>query len=171
MARVRSAKRFVQAKIRDLDLAALGFSCFRSSSVESQGTHVRFRYPSGAEYRVSLRYLLQWFPGLGRAQPALRADASRTIASHAIVRVFLSNGNAVDVAFDTVLMACEPSYEHFGGLTPLARRVVQRAFAAGGSVEASGWSSNQSLERTGHGRRGSLRSASAVAARRSAQIR
>jgi hypothetical protein len=45
----------------------------------------------------------------------------RRLDDGSVVRVYLSSGHAVDVVWDTVLMACEPAYEHFGGLTEESR--------------------------------------------------
>jgi len=43
-----------------------------------------------------------------------------------MVRIYLSDGKQHDVPWDTVLMACEPRYEHFGGLTSHSKELTKR---------------------------------------------
>ena len=48
----------------------------------------------------------------------------RRVLSRTAVRIYLSNETAYDVPWDTVLMACEKKYEHFGGLTRESKKIV-----------------------------------------------
>jgi hypothetical protein len=116
--------------IRDRTIGAQGFDRFVSSSVEEGGQGVALTYRSGARYLVPLEYLLCWYTethnrGKSRAGGRLLILRSRMIANGRIVRVYLSDGRQYDVLWDTVLMACEPLYEHYGGLTPQARELTR----------------------------------------------
>ena len=52
------------------------------------------------------------------------------------MRVYLDNGEIYDVAWDMILMACEPAYEHFGGLTEDSKEFISRWFEGGEDLEA-----------------------------------
>lgn len=121
--------------IKDRTMKSQGFSCFAASSVKEDGLVVEFLYPSGDRYRVSIDYLLQWciaspHQGTVNAVADERAIRSRKISEGHMVRVFMSDGRAFDVAWDVVLMACEPRYEHYGGLTQESKVLVSRGPAA-----------------------------------------
>jgi hypothetical protein len=114
--------------LKDRELTRYGFGCFASSSIGDQGRAVVFRFPSGAEYKVPLEYLIRWFVMPEQDEEndtTLRFVRSRRRDPH-LVRVFLSDGRRYDVAWDTVLMACEPRYEHFGGLTSYFKEIAPR---------------------------------------------
>jgi hypothetical protein len=100
-----------------------GYSRFQRSGVLRGGAGIRFVYPSGAIYDVPRAYLATWFNTLPRRTP--RIQASRVLAGGMVTRVYFSGRHSVDVAWDTVLMACEPAYEHFGGLTEESRRLTK----------------------------------------------
>jgi hypothetical protein len=119
-----SAKEMMKKRsITDRKVHLLGYSRFKRSAVLSEGTCVRFVYPSGAIYDVPRAYLSTWFGTIPLPTPRIRA--SRVLADGMITRVYFRGGHSVDVAWDTVLMACEPAYEHFGGLTPESRRLTK----------------------------------------------
>jgi hypothetical protein len=117
--------------IRDRTIAKQGFGRFAGSSRSSNGDAVIFEYPSGVKYRVPLEYMLRWFERRVSAQELseptgqLVVTRSRTIAQGDLVRIYLSDDRHYDVAWDTVLMACEPLYEHYGGLTEDSKRLTE----------------------------------------------
>jgi len=116
----------VMNNLRDRTLHKQGFRHFRRSAVVSHGKAIIFEYPSGLRYRVPVDYLVGWFDppsDLGTAKDDLRIVKSRKLSEPQLVRVYLSDGRRLDVAWDTVLMACEPSYEHFGGLTQYSQEL------------------------------------------------
>jgi hypothetical protein len=59
----------------------------------------------------------------------------RTISDGHLARLYLSDGRRIDVAWDTILMACEPRYEHYGGLTEVSRQLTARGTDETGSFE------------------------------------
>ena len=89
------------------------------------GKAVRFIYPCGATYDVPILYLVQWFDTLPRHISKVRT--TRVIFNRKLTRVYFNNGKSMDVAWDTVLMACEPEYEHFGGLTAESQKQTRAA--------------------------------------------
>jgi hypothetical protein len=122
-------------RIMDRTLVKQGLGKFAHSSKSESGKSVLFTYPSGAKYTVPLEFILKWFkslPGEGADSQVVREDnlpivlRTRTISDGHIVRVYLSNARQYDVVWDTVLMACEPLYEHYGGLTEQSRELTRR---------------------------------------------
>ena len=100
-----------------------------------------FEYPAGARYEVPLDYILEWFlefgvsnsQGTARSSSEVRIKRSRLVSEKRLARMYLSDGSSYDLAWDTVLMACEPLYEHYGGLTQTAKELTQRWAEAHGS--------------------------------------
>jgi len=126
-----------QKPILDRTLSKQGFGKFSASSVAASGKHVAFSYPSGARYIVPLEYIITWFGDRHWDGNLPNAIKSRRISDGHIVRVYLSNGGNLDVAWDTVLMACEPLYEHYGGLTTASKILTKRWSARIGSMKDS----------------------------------
>ena len=91
-----------------------------------------FAYPSGNCYRVPLDYLLRWYAEPPPHQEGVMAGGdvrvirSRKISGGHLVRIYLSDGRQLDIAWDVVLMACEPLYEHYGGLTQESKELTRR---------------------------------------------
>jgi len=121
-------------RIRDRDVCAGNYAVFSQCETLHNGRLIRFRYPSGDIYDVSLRDILSWYDHphylwtsagvkawpCGKTRmvtPVLHAKMVRRVLRGHALRVYMSNHTAYDVAWDTVLMACEPRYEWFGGLT------------------------------------------------------
>jgi hypothetical protein len=120
-----------QEMIRDRTMESQGFSRFASSSIKESGRAIDFLYPSGDRYQVPVDYLVQWYGESHDSEVILtvgdaRAIRSRKISDGHMVRVFMSDGSKIDVAWDVVLMACEPRYEHYGGLTQESKALVSR---------------------------------------------
>src|ERR1041384_312283 len=119
-------------RILDGTVHLRGFSRFKRSTLLRGGEGVRFVYPSGTAYDVPTGYLVRWFDMPAGHKTRIRA--TRVIAGGMITRVYLTGGGSVDVAWDTVLMACEPAYEHFGGLTARSQRTTHAAARRYGSL-------------------------------------
>lgn len=129
-------------RLTDNNVTDRGFSQFAASSVLEEGQAVRFVYPSGAAYDVPLVYILEWFRGcedehqetsrrprrkLSHGE-TLRIVRSRKFCEDLAVRLYLNNGQTFDVPWDTVLMACEPRYQYFGGLTKQSKRQTEKTW-------------------------------------------
>jgi hypothetical protein len=119
-----------QEEIRDKTSEKQGYSRFCRSSVASDGRDVVFQYPSGVRYRVPLDYLLLWYdqPHRVRARSSRQGEvlvvSSRRVSGDHLVRIYLSDGREYDVAWDVVLMSCEPLYEHYGGFTERSKNLA-----------------------------------------------
>lgn len=121
--------------ITDSSALDLGFSRFLSSHVRDRGETVDFCMKSGAVYSVPAEYVRRWFRGheneYERRNDAITGNdrlavvRSRRLPGNEYVRVVFSDGYVFEVAWDTVLMACEPRYEHYGGLTDRAKALIQ----------------------------------------------
>ena len=120
-------------RLTDRNLHLQGFGEFSRSSVSSDGKSMLFEFPNGTSYRVPVEYLYRWSKeGPPDAPGELRVVRSRRLAEPKLIRVYLSDGQAQDIAWDTVLMACEPRYEHFGGLTESSKKLTRKWEAADG---------------------------------------
>jgi hypothetical protein len=119
-----------ELQIKDRTLKKQGFDRFASSSKGANGSCISFRYPSGAKYKVPLEFVLAWFEDTSdkKVEEFLHGPIvlrTRTFSGGHLARVYLSNGKQHDIAWDTVLMACEPRYEHYGGLTEQSRDLTR----------------------------------------------
>lgn len=119
------------AKIRDRRVGTSGYSEFASSSVVNEGRGVRFVFRNGSAFEVPAMVLRAWRSAEGRlnsVRAAPRVKRSRRVTRGEVIRLFWSDGIVQDVVWDTVLMGCEPRYEHFGGLTNDSRAFTKRVF-------------------------------------------
>ena len=120
-------------RLKDKNLHSEGFGELSRTSVAPDRRSVLFEFPSGISYRVPVEYLYCWFnEGRPDVPSDLRAVRSRRLIEPKLVRVYFSDGQAHDAAWDTVLMACEPRYEHFGGLTEPSKKLTRKWEAADG---------------------------------------
>jgi hypothetical protein len=119
-------------KIYDKDIDFSNYGKFKDCRINNGGNEVEFVYVCGDRYVVSLEKLTKWFETPhylvthGKARPfntkiQLGTNYNRIIRVRKVlmgtaVRVYLDNSTAYDVPWDTVLMVCEPRYEHYGGL-------------------------------------------------------
>jgi hypothetical protein len=132
--RIKSNERSATAPILDRTMARQGFGGFSRSAKSADGREVFLHYPSGAIYRLPLEYALTCCAIYEGEEPRpisyrrtrLRVLRTRTFSDGHSVRLYLTDGSECDIAWDTVLMACEPRYEHYGGLTQESRLVVKR---------------------------------------------
>lgn len=122
------------AALTDARAHKLGFDRFESSSVARNGQSVTFAMRSGAKYEMPLQYLVETFGRdpedqgsiSGASQEASRIVRSRRLKDSQAVRVVLNNGAVYTVPWDTVLMACEPRFKYFGGLTLKSQEMTER---------------------------------------------
>lgn len=130
---IRRNRQDKSRKLRDRTLVRQGFGRFAGTSRGAEGDAILFVYPSGVKYRVPLSYVLNWFDNSAESDGQQAVDdevisvvRTRTLVDGHLARIYLSDGRRMDVAWDTVLMACEPLYEHFGGLTEQSRELAHR---------------------------------------------
>ena len=129
----------------DKNMDMYNYVTFKSCQVLENGTRVQFVYANGVSYNVPFDYVFSWFsePHFFLENKKLKdwdetkfnIDTKnvhvlkcRKVYDWDVVRIFLSNKTAYDVAWDTVLMSCEPNYEHFGGLTSESKKDVDQWF-------------------------------------------
>lgn len=121
--------------IVDKRVARDGWTAFSRSGVGSGGRSVEVEYANGVRYIIPAQYIVRWgirtegFKVPGKSARVVRVRRAR---KNQVVRVTFSDGSKGDMVWDTVLMACEPRYEHFGGLTKeskaLTREWADRTF-------------------------------------------
>jgi len=139
MKRIKKGRRLLDKDIRRHD-----YGSFAKCRLSPQNDSIEFVLTGGAMYEVKLDYFLRWhehphFLRQGRKLDDLNATVAgrpqlrglkfagcRRIRSRTAVRIQLNNGYVYDVPWDTVLMACEKNYEHFGGLTSKSQELVER---------------------------------------------
>lgn len=130
------------AKIFDKNISFENFATFRRCQIIHHGLAVRFVFTCGALYDIPIEYLLQWAPHphyafikgelknweeVGRSfdyREGIMAVKCKRILSRTGVHIYFSDNAVYEIPWDTVLMACEPRYEHFGGLTDTSKNIV-----------------------------------------------
>ncbi len=118
-------------RIVDRRIGTSGFGEFASSHRSPLGAGVRFVFRNGTAYDVPAVVLRAWRgvardPGIAKRVPGIRSV--RRVWEGKVVRLRWADGIVQDVPWDSVLMGCEPRYEHFGGLTEESRRFTRMAF-------------------------------------------
>jgi hypothetical protein len=134
-------KRQAAAVLNDAQAHKLGFDRFEGSSVARDGQSVTFTMRSGAKYEMPVQYLVEAFGhdpdghgfGSGTSREPARVARSRRLKDSRAVRVVLDNGDGYTVPWDTVLMACEPQFQYFGGLTLKSRSMTEKWLGRVGS--------------------------------------
>ncbi len=115
--------------ILDSTAEAQGFTDFSRSCVLDSGRKVLVCYRSEASYVISCEYLMKWFETEqvreDRPGARLQIRKSRVISRGQQIRVWFHDGSIRDINWDSVLMACEPKYEHYGGFTVNSRQVTE----------------------------------------------
>jgi hypothetical protein len=131
-------------KIIDKNITLDNYGAFIECVIRGDGKNIEFVMSGGTSYAVSLNYFLAWFKephyiyNSGRwikpARTIKKTDRVRLqkfikwrrIHAGRAVKVYLSDNTAYIVPWDTVLMACERSYEHFGGLTKESKKLARK---------------------------------------------
>lgn len=129
-------------KIRDKDINFKNYASYKSAIVFKSGKAIRFIMAGGKTYDVPVSYIVTWSKEPHRRyvkgkwreisqsekininKKGLLALRCRRILLNTVVRVYFNNCSAYDVPWDTLLMACEKAYEHFGGLTSISKKIV-----------------------------------------------
>jgi len=124
----------MKKKIFDKDISDFNYAVFENCILKNEGVSIMFAYPCKQEYEVPVKEVLTWFfrPHYSLVDDNILLDWPNNkdykmpenifveklqfvLEKHA-VRIFMNDKTVYDVAWDTVLMACEPRYEWFGGL-------------------------------------------------------
>jgi hypothetical protein len=125
-------------RLWDKDISDANFARFARCLIVRNGTAVCFKYPSQDTYEVDIADILSWFErphylclskhaenwpaDRSYARPAgIRIKGGRRVLRGHAIRLYMTDDTAYDVAWDTVLMACEPRYQWFGGLSSRSR--------------------------------------------------
>lgn len=130
-------------KILDKTIDSTNYAGFKKCLILNNGNKVRFVFACGVSYDVPFEYVLQWVANPhyilknGRMiewdktksdfdKESVKALKCRRVLDKLAIRFYLDNNTAFDISWDTVLMACEPNYEHFGGLTVESKDIVKK---------------------------------------------
>lgn len=131
---------------RSLFLGGNGYGSFGACTILNHGRFIRFRMRNGINYDVPIEYFLQWYdsPHYVKVKgkwtdfkrdkvkslmvKGLRFSRVRRTSDNHCLWVYLNNHTSYLTVWDTVLMACEKDYEHFGGLTPRSKRITKSWF-------------------------------------------
>ena len=120
-------------RILDSEVDSSNYARFESCRHSPTAKKLIFRFPCGDTYTVTIADFLLWFraphycrrrgrlvaweEGKPYVPPAdVQVIGVRKVCRGHAIRVQMGDGTVYDVAWDTVLMACEPRYEWFGGL-------------------------------------------------------
>jgi hypothetical protein len=127
-----------KTRLSDRNVSRKGFGKFSTASRADDGGFVVFQYPSGARYKVPVEYIRTWFPVGEKTEWTATILRVRTISDGDLVRIYFSDQRKADVVWDTVLMACEPLYEHYGGLTEHSKRLAEAWSKRNGTFRVDG---------------------------------
>ena len=121
-----------QKKIFDKDVSFSNYLRFKKCRLIKELQSVEFIYANGKKYQVPFSEIRKWFKRphyylrngvrikFGNQKYKVSKNPKpirvRRILKGSGVRIYFNDKTACDVAWDTVLMACEPAYEHYGGL-------------------------------------------------------
>jgi hypothetical protein len=121
--------------VKDKDINASNYACFKSCDIINSGKAIRFVFAGGATYNVDLSYFLLWFEKphyfikenpIDISNGMIAVINTDLILSKSAVKICLNNNAVYETPWDTVLMACEERYEHFGGLTEKSKEITNK---------------------------------------------
>jgi hypothetical protein len=140
----------------DQDISRRNYHSFKGCEIGASGKEITFVYACGVQYTVPIDYLAKWFYGPhrimrnGRWQRVLENKLhikrskrlrfsnwrrlTRSLEGwkgivYDRVRLYFNDGTSNDLAYDTLLMTCEPRYELFGGLCDESKRITSEWFS------------------------------------------
>jgi hypothetical protein len=96
------------------------FPVLVNAEIDRVNKNLRVTYGAGPTYSVPLDYVDTWYD---RGPHEVVSPESSDLPSVVVgdggtfLQLTLEGGSLYIVAWDTILMACEPDYEYFGGLT------------------------------------------------------
>lgn len=131
--------------------SARGCTQFDSAVPAKDGAALDIVFKSGAAYRIPLNYIEAWFASepvqsevlnsvaSGRWKNAVEVRAvGASVSDHGLnVDLGLSDGRVLTLIWETVLMACEPRFELFGGETEYSRALTHLYLERHGSLRLS----------------------------------
>jgi hypothetical protein len=128
--------------IKDKDINYGNYANFKKCDFLMHGTIIKFTMACDICYKVPIEYFLKWFSDPHyilcngelvqwdetkcnkKILNKLVFISGEHILNNTAIRIYLNDNTVYDVSWDTVLMACERSYEHFGGLTNESKKIV-----------------------------------------------
>lgn len=109
--------------ISDRDVNRLGLLRFRAASISLDKRTIEVCYEGPYCYKIPIEYILSWYTkGPHEMAEALDRCSVEVMEDPEEVELRLEDGSIYRIAWDVVLMACEPTYEHFGGFTEYSKR-------------------------------------------------
>lgn len=95
-------------------------------SLGDDGRRLDLEFAGGYRYQLPIDYIGTWRIG----HPAgLRGTSCQVVAEGWVVELTLEDGTVRDLTTDTLLEACEPSYEDFGSYTEEAQKYIREGYA------------------------------------------
>ncbi|MCD4780547.1 MAG: hypothetical protein K8S27_08385 [Candidatus Omnitrophica bacterium] len=121
----------IKKKIYDKDINFSNYGSFKKTILSKDGISITFIFTCNDNYVVKISSLKKWFKSphyilqegklinfnrrLHVVKDAKKIIKIRCILLRTAIRIYFDNNAVNDVCWDTVLMACEPRYEHYGG--------------------------------------------------------
>jgi hypothetical protein len=128
-------------RIYDRDITSKNYSRFKMVKINKKKREVTFILAGGAKYTATVPRIMSWFEAphylqrQGRLQDwagpyrkpgSLSVKRSRRVMGGSVVRLYMNDRTAYDVCWDTVLMACEPKYEWYGGFPDYIKALLRK---------------------------------------------
>jgi len=113
----------IKKRILDKNISRKNYGAFKKTSVVDAGCSILVEYNNNEKYKIPLDYMLEWNPEfrltkkrMSDSNP-LRIMKTRRVMRGTCINIYLSDARVFQIAWDSVLIAGEPQYEHFGGFS------------------------------------------------------
>ena len=119
-------------RIFDKNINFENYATFKECEILGDRKGVKFIMANNISYDVPLSLLKKWFkephyyfeknkmknfnPKAHKTSNKEKVLKVRRVLKNTALRIYLTDGAVYDVAWDVVLMACEPLYEHYRGV-------------------------------------------------------
>jgi len=114
------------SQLTDADFSLNDMPFIRGAEAVENRSAVRVTLSHGQSYEIPIMYLQLWYSeGPHEISREPRKLEVKIVGDGDLLRVRLPDGSVYLVAWDVILMACEPDYVHFGGLTEYSKSTTK----------------------------------------------
>jgi hypothetical protein len=110
-----------------------GFGSLRRAYPSEGGSAVTVEFACGYRYRLPMAYLTNWYPGWEEYQSSRILRARISGLTSEMLTLGLDKGPSFVTRTTTILEACEPTFDAFGGVEGHLRQMVEEGLARFGA--------------------------------------